>query len=294
MSHLTSIDKLGKDNFDTWKLQIEAVLIKNDHWNYVTGKEAKPAEGTDEEGKWFQADQKARADIILAINPSELCHIKHCATSNEIWIKLKEVYESKGPAKKATLLKQLLFRKMSANESMSDHLNIFFDIVDKLREMEINIADDLLSILLLYSVPDNFENFRCAIECRDELPKPESLKIKMLEEWEARKGKISRESQNAFYSENRKFYQEQKKNEKWKVNENKNFSAQKNYRNIKCNYCSKIGHVASYCRKKIADRKAAPINKQGNQGSMMATGCEEPKCLASTSNDTHQQSDSCV
>lgn len=29
------IEKLQKDNFDTWKLQMCAILIKNDHWEYV-------------------------------------------------------------------------------------------------------------------------------------------------------------------------------------------------------------------------------------------------------------------
>ena len=36
MSQLSTIEKLGKENFDSWKLQIEAILIKNDHWDYVT------------------------------------------------------------------------------------------------------------------------------------------------------------------------------------------------------------------------------------------------------------------
>lgn len=42
---------------------------------------------------------------------------------------------------------------------------------------------------LLYNVPQNFENFRCAVESRDELHEP--LKIKILEELGARKEKTS-------------------------------------------------------------------------------------------------------
>ena len=53
---------------------------------------------------------------------------------------------------------------MSGSENMSDHLNNFFSLVDKLKEMDIVITDDLLSILLLYSIPNTYENFRCAIE----------------------------------------------------------------------------------------------------------------------------------
>lgn len=79
---------------------------------------------------------------------------------------------------------------MSITEEMYEHLNISFYIVDKLKEMKIKIANDLLSIFF-YGVPQNFGNFRCAIESREELPKLESLKIKMLEECEARKVKKS-------------------------------------------------------------------------------------------------------
>jgi hypothetical protein len=123
---------------------------------------------------------------------------------------------------------------------MSDHLNGVFEIIEKLREMDIEIADDLLSILLLYIVPENFENFRCAIEYRDELPKPEALKIKMLEEWEARNGK-SDVSQGAYFTKYKKNFQNQTRNENWKKYPSKSTTPEKFSRNYKCNYCSKMG-----------------------------------------------------
>ncbi|GBM97061.1 hypothetical protein AVEN_233705-1 [Araneus ventricosus] len=61
--------------------------------------------------------------------------------------------------------------------------------MDKLKVMEIEIANDLLTILLLYSIPESYENFRIAIESRDELPSPKTLKIKLIEEKIARKNK---------------------------------------------------------------------------------------------------------
>jgi len=62
----------------------------------------------------------------------------------------------------------------------------FFDTVDKLGDMDVNI-NDLLSIMLLYSLSVSYENFRCAMETRDELFKAEVLKVKILEEDNARK-----------------------------------------------------------------------------------------------------------
>jgi hypothetical protein len=107
---------LNKSNYDTWKIQVEALLIKNDTWSYVSGEKPKPqitGEGEahavteEEQKKWIAADRKAKSDLILDMNASELRQIRSCETSREIWMKLESIYESKGPARKATLLKQL-------------------------------------------------------------------------------------------------------------------------------------------------------------------------------------------
>lgn len=63
----------------------------------------------------------------------------------------------------------------------------FFDAADKLGVMSVDIHNDLLAIMLLYSLPPSFENFRCAIESRDSLPSPDILKVKIIEEYETRK-----------------------------------------------------------------------------------------------------------
>lgn len=53
--------------------------------------------------------------------------------------------------------------------------------------------------MLLYSLPHSFENFRCAIESRDELPSPETLRIKIVEENDARK----EDTTNAIFAKKR-------------------------------------------------------------------------------------------
>lgn len=83
-------DLLRKDNYDTWKVQVRAVLIKNDAWGYVSGAVVKPevvAEQPETQAAanaWTEADLKAQADIILSISPSEIKHVKDCTTAREI------------------------------------------------------------------------------------------------------------------------------------------------------------------------------------------------------------------
>ncbi len=78
---------------------------------------------------------------------------------------------------------------MEEDGDIKHHLDSFFDVKDKLDEMNVEVNDDLLSIMLLDSLPENFENFRCAMESRDDLPKPEDLRIKIMEEYQARMNK---------------------------------------------------------------------------------------------------------
>lgn len=55
---------LNKDNYETWKLQMRAVLIKNDAWGYVSGTTVKPevrqndAASVEAERQWIAADLK--------------------------------------------------------------------------------------------------------------------------------------------------------------------------------------------------------------------------------------------
>lgn len=41
-THSVRIEPLSKDNFDTWKLQVKALLVKNDAWEFVNGEKTKP------------------------------------------------------------------------------------------------------------------------------------------------------------------------------------------------------------------------------------------------------------
>ena len=130
--------------------------------------------------------------------------------THELWLKLKGIYQSKGPARKATLLKQLILKKADKDD-VREHLNNFIDIVDKLADMGVSLHPDLLSIMMLYSLPVAYENFRIAVETRDTLPSPEELKIKIIEESEARKNMDCKENEEAFFTKKGKYCQKCKK-----------------------------------------------------------------------------------
>lgn len=64
---LMQIEELDKDNYDTWKMQSEVILTQTGYCSVNNRLE--------------EDDQKAKAYIILSMQPSELCIMKHGTTS---------------------------------------------------------------------------------------------------------------------------------------------------------------------------------------------------------------------
>lgn len=49
-------------------------------------------------------DGKVKSDLLLVIRPKELAALDGLETSNQVWEKLKSMYQSSGPKRKDSLL----------------------------------------------------------------------------------------------------------------------------------------------------------------------------------------------
>jgi len=59
-----NIEKLKKDNYELWKIQMKSVLVFNDLWPYVDDTSVKPTTNAD---VWIKNDLKTLALINLSI-----------------------------------------------------------------------------------------------------------------------------------------------------------------------------------------------------------------------------------
>ena len=98
---------------------------------------------------------------MLLIGLLQLKLIKGCQTTQQIWQKLSSIYSSKGAVKKTVLLTKLITYGIAEHENLHDYINEFIEIVGKITEIGINISEKLLSVMLLTSLPDSYENFVC-------------------------------------------------------------------------------------------------------------------------------------
>jgi len=70
MANGTRIEKLDDSNYESWKMDVESLLIYDDLWEYTSGETLKPAEEKNA-SVWITKDRKARACILLALSKSQ-------------------------------------------------------------------------------------------------------------------------------------------------------------------------------------------------------------------------------
>uniref|UniRef100_A0A0A1X768 Retrovirus-related Pol polyprotein from transposon TNT 1-94 n=1 Tax=Zeugodacus cucurbitae TaxID=28588 RepID=A0A0A1X768_ZEUCU len=236
------IEKLDSENYDVWSIQMRSILINTDQWLMVNGDIKRCAENAD---KWDYDDQKALANIILCVKPTEITNIKSCKTSAEAWKKLREVHMPCGPLQKVSLYKKLLGCSMSANQSMSCYLTSFVELVDKLAELNIELNEELKVIILLSSLPAEYENFVIAIETRDKLPTFNVLKVKLLEEGARREQQMNQEPSQAVYARVKESAHSSNK-----AFGNAKHNTKSNEFKGKCFGCGMRGHTIAQCKRK--------------------------------------------
>jgi len=154
------------------------------------------------------------------------------------WTKIERIYESKGPVRKTTLYKQLYKMKKDSETSMTKYLNDFMFMPRQLTEAGINIRDDLLLIMLLGSLPEEFESFTVAIKSRDEIPS-----VNNLERDGSEKEKKNDADNEALYTKASKQISSRAKRNKYNTKQQPKF-------NGKCYECEKIGHKSTVILKK--------------------------------------------
>jgi len=263
---MNNLEKLTEENFDSWKLQMKSVLVYNELWAYVNGTKL-PRNEDDQE--WSMKNEKALALIVLSVSKGQLSHIKKPRTAKEAWDQLTTTYESRGLVKRATLYKQLYRTRKEPGMAMSKYISEFTTKAEQLEEAGITIPADLLSIMMLGSLPIEYENFRIAIESRDEIPNIEALKSKLIEEEARQNDKVAQKDtrDNALVSKNKT----SRNTEPWKkgkINESKPRKFEG-----KCFKCDKIGHRSRDCRTKS---KGYAANKADDALVAVAHNAEEP------------------
>eukprot|EP01018_Ginkgo_biloba_P034981 Gb_38096 [translate_table: standard] len=153
----TPIEKFNGHNFHTWKVKIQMQLMNKNLWHIVNGTNVVPTEAKILI-EWKSKDDKAKSIIGLALSDSKLHHVDLKISSKEIWDELNKLFGAKVMNAKFSLKLQLFKFKMSAEVTMSSHINNFRSHIRQLAKVNATVDEEDAKAILLNSLPSNYSN----------------------------------------------------------------------------------------------------------------------------------------
>lgn len=153
-SLLSSIEKLkGRENFNTWQFSMQTYLELEDLLDsVVSGYVVKDPVNLEER----QANTKARAKLILMLEPENYVHSQNCTTAKEVWDQLKTTFEDSGLSRKVSLLRALITTKLNDCDSVGDYVSKILSTAHKLNSIKFNLSDEWIGTFLLAGLPDDY------------------------------------------------------------------------------------------------------------------------------------------
>ena len=139
------IEKFDGSDFSFWKMQIEDYLYQKDLHEPLTG--VKPESMTEE--KWNLKDRQALGLIRLTLSRNMVFNIVKEKTTSGLLKALSNMYEKPLAMNKVYLMRILFNLQMSANGSVSDHINEINMIVSLLNSVNIDFEDEIKAFILM-------------------------------------------------------------------------------------------------------------------------------------------------
>jgi hypothetical protein len=184
-----------KTRFLLWQVKMRAVLAQTSDLDEALesfGKK-KSTEWTAEEKR---KDRKALSLIQLHLSNDILQEVLQEKTTAELWLKLESICMSKDLASKMHIKMKLFSHKLQESGSVLNHISVFKEIVADLVSIEVQFDDEDLGLLLLYSLPSSYANFRDTILLsRDELTLAEAYEA--LQNREKMKGMVQSDASSS-------------------------------------------------------------------------------------------------
>jgi hypothetical protein len=113
-------DKLNESNYYDWKFQMEALLEEKGLFGIVSGEDTVPTDATAVEAKPFSDKQRlARAKIVLAVEPSQIPHIRDVTDPAVIWKNLACIHRARGLGVLLTMRMEFLRMSMPPESSIA-------------------------------------------------------------------------------------------------------------------------------------------------------------------------------
>lgn len=218
-SNLFNIEKLvGRENFATWKFSMKTYLEHEDLWCCV--------EPSENETVNASKDVKAKAKLILLLDPQNYVHVQDCTTAKEVWTCLQKAFDDNGLTRRVGLLKDLINTTLESSSSVEEYVSKIMNTAHKLRNIGFDVNDEWLGTLMLAGLPEEYKPMIMGLESSGIKISADSVKSKLIQE-------VNTTKSAAFYT-----------NSKKTTSQNQPMKP----KGPRCYNCNRNGHIAKYCK----------------------------------------------
>jgi hypothetical protein len=163
----------GFGNFGLWQRRVKDLLVQQGMVKALYG--TKPEGMADIDWKEFKA--KAVATIQLFLGYDVMYHAMDEESPTTAWLKLKSRYMLKSLTNKLYLKQRLYGLKMVEGLDLSQHINMFNQIISDLKRVDVKFEDEDKALMLLNSLPTSsmYENLVTTLTWREETLKLEDV-----------------------------------------------------------------------------------------------------------------------
>nr|CAD1834518.1 unnamed protein product [Ananas comosus var. bracteatus] len=118
--------------------------------------------------EWEEMDMKALATIRMCLADEVLFNIIGEKTAFGLWAKLESLYQNKSITNRIFLKRRLYSLRMKEGTKVSEHLNVFNNIICELESIGEKMKDEDKAITLLCTLPDSYETLITSLSCTKE------------------------------------------------------------------------------------------------------------------------------
>ena len=107
-------------------------------------------------------DKLAAAQICMRLSQAQFKQVSTCSTANDIWTRLRHIYEETAQSKASNLFVQFINYQKKPSQSMKSDLDKHVELYHDLRVYEIEITELALCAKTLDGLPDTYQQIKAA------------------------------------------------------------------------------------------------------------------------------------
>lgn len=222
---IVRIEKLGINNYTTWKRQAKFYLRSKRLWSVVKPTE----EGTTSKSMSSAAAEKsdeALGVLGMLVEKHLAREIEECETAQEAWLKLEAKYEGKDTSRLLLLRQELTSLQLKPSEAVSVYLERAKDLMANLTAAGSTVSEVEVVLSVLAGLPEQYAMAVEVLQMYDDLSFQKTL-TKLLQVEQRIQQKPLKDKQGVVQA----------------------FGAVQR----KCFYCNQLGHIKAHCNKRKAD-----------------------------------------